>query len=105
MPEFDERDPYAPPGEVEGPAEPLARSYDYENEPLPRRMSSQAIGGMVAGPVLCGPVGIVLSILALRQINQNPDVLMGRGLAIGGIIVGAVATVWQTVYAIAILGA
>ena len=77
---------------------------DYvDDEPLPRRMHFPAIAGLIAGPVLFGPLGIILSIIALRTINKHPDIYFGRGAAIAGIIVGSFATLWQGAYIAAII--
>jgi ABC-type dipeptide/oligopeptide/nickel transport system permease component len=43
-----------------------------------------------AGGLLLGPVGIVLGIIALRQIKKRNEA--GRGWAIAGIVIGAVVT-------------
>jgi len=99
MPDFERDNPYEPPGDLVG----NAPTGDLDDEPLPKRMCYQAIAGLVAGPVIAGPLGIVLSILALRQINRHSDIYFGRGAAIAGIIVGAFATLWQLAYIAALM--
>ncbi len=99
MSDHSPKDPYTSPGDLEG----ITNSQNYDDDPLPRRMNFQAIGGLVAGPVIIGPLGIVLSILALRQINKHSDIYFGRGAAIAGIIVGAFATLWQTLFIVGLI--
>ena len=99
MSETEGDNPYAPPQDLEG----SGAAADFDDEPLPRRMNYQAIAGLVAGPVIIGPLGIVLSIMALRQINKHPDIYFGRGAAIAGIIVGSFATLWQAAYVVALV--
>jgi len=69
-----------------------------DDEPLPRRMYFPAIAGLIAGVVIIGPLGIILSILAMRTINKHPDIYFGRGVAIAGIIVSSFASLWQALY-------
>lgn len=58
--------------------------------------NSMAIGALVSallGWVICGigsVVGVVVGIIALRQIKQTGQ--GGRGLALGGIIIGGIGT-------------
>ena len=56
-----------------------------------------AVAGLVCsilGLFCCGPifstVGLVLSILALSQINQDPIKLAGRGMALAGIVLAVI---------------
>ncbi len=60
----------------------------------PPPTSGWAIGGLVCsilGLFCCGPLfstlGLILSIVALSQISQNPSQYSGRGLAVAGIVV------------------
>jgi hypothetical protein len=60
----------------------------------PPPTSGMAIGGLVCsilGLFCCGPLfstaGLVLSVLALTQINQNPLRFSGKGVAVAGIAV------------------
>jgi uncharacterized protein DUF4190/uncharacterized protein DUF4339 len=68
----------------------------------PRRTNGFAITGLVCGILsltlclCCGGIpanilGLIFSIVALLQINENPQVHEGRGLAIAGIILSAVS--------------
>ena len=42
--------------------------------------------------IIMGPIGLVISIIALRLVNQSNGALRGRGLAIAGIVIGAITT-------------
>lgn len=69
---------------------------------LPPKTSGMAIAGLVLAIVgFCVPglalVGIILAVIALVRINAEPTRLQGRGLAIGGIIAGAIGLVVSTV--------
>jgi type II secretory pathway pseudopilin PulG len=44
------------------------------------------------GPI-CGIVAIILGIIALNTISKNQETLKGNGLAIAGIVLGAVGTI------------
>ena len=63
-----------------------------------------AIGALVvslAGWAACGLVswvGIILGVIALRQIRESGDAQEGRGMAIAGIVIGAVTTVGWLLY-------
>ncbi len=73
-------------------------------QPLPSGNNGLAIAALVLGIVslaltllcgiglLTGVPAIVLGVLALRKISEQPG-LTGRGLAIGGIVTGAVGVV------------
>ena len=91
---------------IAGPTPPLATSPGMPPPPLglnlpgsnaPPATSGMAIAGLscsIIGLFCCGPVfstlGLVLSALALSQINQNPSKYAGRGVALAGIIVAIV---------------
>lgn len=73
-----------------------------DNLALPPKTSGLAIAGLILAIVgFCVPglalVGIILAVIALVRINAEPTRLQGRGLAIGGIIAGAVGLVVSTV--------
>ena len=42
--------------------------------------------------IIMGPIGLVISIIGLRLVNQSKGTLRGRGLAIAGIVIGALMT-------------
>jgi hypothetical protein len=50
------------------------------------------------------PVGLILSIVAKKQISGSGGTLGGGGLATGGIIVGAIFTAIYVLYAVAAAG-
>ncbi len=52
------------------------------------RVSGMAIGSLILGLLGCtSPVGLVLGIVAILQINNDPDRITGKGLAIAGVVV------------------
>lgn len=52
------------------------------------RVSGMAIGSLILGLLGCtSPVGLVLGIVAILQINNDPDRITGKGYAIAGIVV------------------
>ena len=51
-----------------------------------------AIAALVTSLVCCGPIGLVLGLVALSQINTSQGRQGGKGLAIAGIAIGAVTT-------------
>ena len=59
------------------------------------RTNSWATAGLIFGIlswICCGPfglLGIIFSLIALSQINANPQTQQGRGLAIAGLILSA----------------
>ena len=60
------------------------------------------VAGIVSLPGICcylglllGPVALVTGFIGLNQIKSNPQQYGGRGLAIGGMVVGGVALVVQ----------
>ncbi|WP_231505195.1 DUF4190 domain-containing protein [Cellulomonas sp. URHE0023] len=50
-----------------------------------------AVWSLVTGILLVGPVAVVLAVLALRRIRRRST--RGRGLAIAGLVLGAISTV------------
>ncbi len=66
-----------------GPATP---SFDASLAP---RTNGLAIAGFVTS-ILCGVVGLILSIVAYNQCKKSNGQLKGEGLAIAGIIIGGV---------------
>jgi hypothetical protein len=51
-----------------------------------------AIAALVTSLVCCGPIGLVLGLVSLSQINASQGRQGGKGLAIAGIAIGAVTT-------------
>ncbi|MBN2311155.1 MAG: DUF4190 domain-containing protein [Candidatus Hydrogenedentes bacterium] len=82
-----------------GPAAPLggvAAPTFGAGQPLEPPLNGMAVASLVVGILgivgcACFPVGIVAIVLghiAIHQINQAPDTYRGKGLAIGGLIMG-----------------
>jgi hypothetical protein len=63
----------------------------------PQRTNGLAIGGFITSLVCCGPVGFILSIVGLSQIKKDPS-QGGKGLAIAGIVIGAIGMVALAIY-------
>ena len=55
-------------------------------------MSSMAIWGFILA-FLCALPGLILSIVALNQINRSMGMLRGRGLAIAGIVISIIVMI------------
>ena len=68
----------------------------------PRKTNTLALVGFIVSLACCGPVGMVLSIIGLSQINKNPNE-GGKGLAIAGIIIGAIGMVVAIIYYIVVI--
>jgi hypothetical protein len=80
--------PYGAPPPGYG-APPPGYAPGYEQPPMvssQSKTSGMAIGGFICA-FLCGLLGLILSIVALNQINKSMGMLRGRGLAIAGIII------------------
>ena len=68
----------------------------------PQKTNGMAIAGFVTAIACCSPVGIILSSIALSQINKDPN-QKGKGLAIAGLVYGIVVTVLLIIYYTVIL--
>ena len=51
-----------------------------------------AIAALVTSLVCCGPIGLVLGLVSLNQINASQGSQGGKGMAIAGIAIGSVTT-------------
>ncbi len=101
---------YPPPAGVPG-APPYGYQYPpapgYYNAPMAPANHGFAIASLVCSilgalffPIIGSILGIVFGAVALRQIRASDGRFQGRGLAIAGIIVGAVALVlWACIIA------
>lgn len=74
-----------------------------------RSANAYAIVSLVAGIVCCIPfvspgLAIGCGIGALRQLDVNRDAQSGRGLAIAGIVLGAISSLLHLLWLIGILG-
>ncbi len=74
--------------------------------PVTRQTDSSAVVALIVGLaslLLCPPIGVVavvLGISSLRRIAASDDMLGGRGLAIAGIVTGALGTISTLVLAV-----
>jgi len=71
--------------------------------PMPKPMNSLAIPGLVVGIVVCGLAGMIMSIIAKNQIKASGGTVGGNGITTAGIIVGAIKTVIELLYIIALI--
>ncbi len=72
-----------------------------------QKNSGLAIASLVLGLLFCVPfaslVGLILGIVALNQIKNSGGAIQGRGMAIAGIVLGAISMAIGILYAIAVL--
>lgn len=78
--------PYGPPGTF-----PPQQYYGQPPQPSASTPALAIVGLVLA--FIVPPVGLVLSIIALVRIRRRGTLAKGRGLAIGGMIVGIVASI------------
>ena len=50
-----------------------------------------AIAALIVSLVSCGPIGLILGIISLRQLKTSGE--QGRGMALAGTIIGAIGTI------------
>ncbi|TPG36134.1 DUF4190 domain-containing protein [Mycobacterium hodleri] len=103
---------YPPPG-MPAPGYPpqYAGGYGYPYDPYaqgrPPGTNGKAIGALVtslAGLVFCGlpsVVGLILGIIAMRETKRTGQ--EGHGMALAGVIVGALAVAGWLLYAVVII--
>lgn len=53
--------------------------------------NGMAIAALIVSLASCGPVGLILGILSLNQIKKSGE--QGRGMALAGVIIGAISIV------------
>lgn len=87
------------PGGVPGNPYVPGAAYQPYYQPEPR-WNAMAIAGFVAS-FMVSIVGLVLSIIGLNQINRTGE--KGRGLAIAGIIVGALSTLLSVILIVLVI--
>jgi hypothetical protein len=51
-----------------------------------------AIAALVTSLVCCGPIGLILGLVSLNQINASQGRQGGKGMAIAGIVLGGLST-------------
>lgn len=68
--------------------------------PMPKKTNTLAIVSIISGGlglicfgILGGIVALVTGIIGLRQINADPEHQSGKGIAIAGIVLGAISTI------------
>jgi hypothetical protein len=52
-----------------------------------------SIAALVTSLVCCGPIGLILGLVSLNQINASQGRQGGKGMAIAGIVLGGLSTV------------
>lgn len=62
-----------------------------------------AIAGFITSLLVCWPVGLILSSVALSQFKKDPN-QKGRGLAIAGLVIGLLTTL-IVIFTIIVIGA
>lgn len=63
----------------------------------PSKTNSLAIAGFVMSIICCAPIGLILSTIAMGQINKNPSE-SGKGLAIAGLVLGVIGIIVGMIY-------
>jgi len=81
--------PVVPPVQpVVPPVQPMYAQPPVAGQPT----NGLAIAALVTSLVCCGPIGLVLGLVSLNQINASQGSQGGKGMAIAGIAIGAVTT-------------
>jgi hypothetical protein len=78
------------------PVQPAAQPQTTYGAPATPGQSTNglAIAALVTSLVCCGPIGLVLGLVSLNQINASQGRQGGKGMAIAGIAIGAVTTLF-----------
>ena len=77
------------------PTTPITFNLNYPAIPIPparAKTNSLAITSFVLSIICCSPLGIILGIVALSQLNKDSS-QTGRGLAIAAIALGSIGTI------------
>lgn len=89
----------------QGPAYPTqgypGQQYAYPPAAPIAGTNGLAIASLIVSLVSCGPVGLILGIISLSQIKKSGQ--QGRGMAIAGIVIGAVTALLWIVAVIVII--
>ena len=64
----------------------------YPYTPQTPGTNGMAIAALVVSLAACGPVGLILGIVSLNQIKRTGE--QGRGMALAGVIIGAISVVF-----------
>ena len=68
-----------------------------------QKTSGKAIAALICGILGCcvpylgllvGIAGLILGIMAMKEIKANPAAIKGKGMALTGVILGAIAIIW-----------
>ena len=101
---------YATPGYPSATPDPYSAAYGYAAYPVRGSgtdgLAVAALACGVLGLMCClpGPVALILGIVSLRNNNRNPlDGGGSRGMAIAGIVLGAIASVVIAVYLVGVV--
>jgi len=65
--------------------------------PVMQKTNGMAVASLVISIACCWPVGLVLGIVAINQINNDPS-QKGKGLAVAGIVLGSLGAVGTLIY-------
>ena len=100
--------PYGPPGTSPGWGQGASQGWGQGTPWAPARNDGMAIGAMVCGIVsitcagflgiVLGPVALVLGIRSRRRIGGSSGTLKGEGMALTGIVLGAIGVVASIAY-------
>ncbi|MBP8807286.1 MAG: hypothetical protein KBG48_28360 [Kofleriaceae bacterium] len=71
----------------------------------PQRTSGLAIAGFVVSLVVCGLIGLILSLQGKKEINNSGGMVGGGGLATAGVVIGIIRLVLEVVYLIVVIWA
>ena len=58
-----------------------------------QKTNGLAIAALVTSLVCCGPIGLILGLVSLNQINASQGSQGGKGMAIAGVVLGGLSTV------------
>lgn len=86
----------APIGSPVGPAVGVPGAY-----PAAPKTNGMAIASLITSLVCCGPIGLILGIVAKNQIKASKGTEGGDGMATAGIIIGALSIVGGIIWGIA----
>jgi len=86
--------------------QPAGYGYGYPAAPKTDGMAIASMVCSLAGLVACcipSVVGLILGLVSLSRIKKSQGALGGRGMAITGVVVGAVLTAGMLIYAAVVL--
>ena len=67
--------------------------------PSERGVNGLSVASLVVSLTCCGPIGMILGFVALRQIKKSGE--QGRGMAIAGVVIGALSIVAGVLWIVA----